>query len=80
VEIAKLLLGVRSESLRGFGRNSSETDSETVSGIESETDSKKVLQRKQIQKTDSEPVSKQIQNQKTESVIRVRDQIQNDQI
>jgi hypothetical protein len=76
VQIAKLLLGVRSEDLRVFGRNSSETDSETVSEPESETDSENVSKTGTDSEIDSEPASKQNQDQNqnhsTESVITFR--------
>jgi hypothetical protein len=42
VDIAQLLLGIRSEALRVFGRNSSETVSKTVSETESETKSRSI--------------------------------------
>jgi hypothetical protein len=62
VEIAKLLLGVRSEDLRVFGRNSSETDSETVSETVTETESETDSEAVSTTGIDSEQTQRQFQN------------------
>jgi hypothetical protein len=65
--IAKLLLGVRSEALRVFGRKSSETDSERVSY----QNQNQIQIQIQIQKTASVIRFRTIKSEKT--LIRVRE-------